>query len=180
MLRGLALLLLLLPAPGALAAETMRTEAAHLRFNVPRTWTRVPATADTEGARFRLPAATGDLADTEFVLRTGADARPTADDQLARWYGRFTQPDGRPSSAAAAVFRQTVDGLRITRVDLTGTYVGSAPGAVEVGVSGYRLLGAFLEGDGGPWTLEILGPQATVGDARADFDALLFTVELHP
>ena len=63
---------------------------------------------------------------------------------------------------------------------MTGTYVGSVSGAVAAGVSGYRLLGAFLEGDGGPWTIEVLGPKATVGAARADFDALLFTLELHP
>jgi len=180
-LRAAAIALLL--AAGALAAETVRTEAAHLRFSVPAAWTRVPATGDTEGARFRLPAAKGDVADTELVLRATKDARPTADEQLARWYLRFTEPDGRPSSAAAVVFKQTVDALRVTRVDLGGTYVGSASGATgagAAGVSGYRFLGAFLEGDGGPWTIEVLGPKETVAAARADFDALLFTLELHP
>jgi hypothetical protein len=162
------------------AAETMRTEASRLRFDVPRTWTRVPAVGDTQAARYRVPSAPGDLAETEFVLFAARDGKADgADAQLEKWYARFTQPDGRPWKGAAAVAMRRIDDLTVTRLDLGGTYVGSGSGAIQAGVSGYRLLGAIAEGDGGPWVLEILGPKATVGNARADFDALLFSLELH-
>ena len=176
----IALLATLLATVPALAGETVRTEAAHLRFSVPATWTRVPAAGDTQAARYRLPPAAGDLAETDLVLLSGAGGQATtADEQLERWYARFTQPDGRPAKVAAAVLRRTIDGLIVTRVDVSGTYVGSTSGAVQGGVSGYRLLGAVVEGDGGPWTFEMLGPKTTVGAGRADLDALLFSLELH-
>jgi hypothetical protein len=178
MIRILGLLALL--AGPALAAETVRTEAAHLRFSLPGTWTRLPASGETQAARYRLPAAPGDLADTELLLSSvGNAAGFTTDAELERWYGRFTQPDGSPAKGTAAVVRRRVDGLAVVRLDLGGTYVGSPTGAVRAGVSGYRMLGAVVEGAGGPWTFEVLGPKATVADARADFDALLFSLELH-
>jgi hypothetical protein len=139
----------------------------------------VPATGETEAARFRLPAAPGDLAETDVILRGRLEGGPGGDAQLKRWYAHVTQPDGRSSQDAAAVLRRTVDGLSVTRIDLGGTYVGSGTAAVGGGVSGYRLLGALVEADGGQWVLEALGPKATVGDARADFDALLLSLELH-
>jgi hypothetical protein len=178
--RAFALLLLLAPplASGASAAETTRVEAARLRFTVPATWTRVPA-ADNEAARYRLPAAGGDMGESFLVLRTteGEDAVPP-NAQLELWYARFTQPDGRETKAAASVLTRKVDDLQVTRADVSGTYVAAAA-PVQAGVSGYRLLGAVVEGDGGPWLFVAIGPQATAGGARADFDALLLSLERH-
>jgi hypothetical protein len=44
------------------------------------------------------------------------------DENLDRWYGQFTQRDGRPSRDAAVLTTRTVNGLKVTAVDLTGTY----------------------------------------------------------
>jgi len=178
-LRALALLLVILLAGRALAADTARVEAARLRFAVPTTWTRLPA-GEAEAARYRLPPAEGDMGESILVLRapSGEDVMAT-DEQLERWYARFTQPDGRPTKAVAAVLKRTVDGLRVTRADVSGTYVGSTGGSIQAGVSGYRLLGAVIEGEGGPWLFVALGPNATIGGVRADFDALLLSLELH-
>ena len=175
----LLLLIGLLFAVPAHAADTTRVEAARLRFAVPVTWTRVPAGED-EAARYRLPAADGDMAESFVVLRTASgDDAVAADAQLELWYARFTQPDGRRTSTAASVLKRKLDDLRVTRTDVGGTYV-AAPGApLQAGVSGYRLLGAVIEGDGGPWLFVAIGPTATVGAARADFDALLLSLERH-
>jgi hypothetical protein len=177
--RALAAVVLLLVATAAHAGpETIRTEAANLRFTVPANWRRVPATGDTEAARFRLPAAAGDVAETELVLFGRADAKSgAADDQVRRWTARFTGPGGQPATGAA--LRRTLDGLAVTRLDVSGTYVGSGESTVRAGVSGYRLLGATVVSDGGRWVFEILGPTATVAAVRADFDALLLSLELH-
>src|SRR5262245_59184045 len=171
--------LAILFAGHALAAETMRVEAARLRFAVPATWTRVPA-AENEAARYRLPAVEGDMGETFLVLREprGEDA-VGPDAQLQLWYARFTQPDGRPTKNTAAVLTRKVDDLRVTRADVSGTYVASASVPVQAGVSGYRLLGAAIEGEGGPWLFVVIGPGTTVGAARADFDALLLSLERH-
>jgi hypothetical protein len=164
----------------ALAGETIRTEAAGLRFSLPRTWTRVPTVAETRAAQYRLPSAPGDAAETDFaVFFRGEGQGGGAVENLERWYTRFAQRDGRSSRDAAIVTTRTVGDLRVTAIDLSGTWVGSATQPTGAGVSGYRMLGAVVEGKGGPWILEILGPAATVDQAKADFEALLSSLEAH-
>ena len=180
--RGIWLLPLTLTASlagTALAADTTRVEAARLRFAVPVTWTRVPA-SENEAARYRLPAAQGDMDEAFLVLRTvGGDEVVSPDAQLELWYARFTQPDGRPTKSVASVLKRKLDDLVVTRTDVSGTYVAAAGAPIQAGVSGYRLLGAVVEGDGGPWLFVAIGPKTTVGGARADFDALLLSLERH-
>lgn len=175
-----ALLLSILIATSAPAGDGIRTETAGLRFTLPRAWTRVPTAIETRAAQYRIPPAGGDAAETELVVfflgeGKGGDAR----ENLERWYGRFVQPGGRPSREAAIVTTPTVKDLAVTAIDLGGTYVGSSTGSTEVGVSGFRMLGAFVEGKGGPWIFDMLGPAATVARAKSDFDALLSSLEPH-
>jgi hypothetical protein len=169
-----------LTAAIAFAAETMRTEAAGLRFTLPRTWTRVPTMAETRAAQYRIPSAPGDIAETEFaVFFHGEGQGGNATENLERWYSRFAPRDGRPSREVAAVTTRTTGDLRVTSIDLPGTWIGSATQPTGAGISGYRLLGAVVEGKGGPWILEILGPAPTVDQAKADFDVLLSSLEAH-
>jgi hypothetical protein len=170
----------LLAVTVAVAGETARTEAAGLRFALPRTWTRVPTMAETRAAQYRIPAASGDTGETEFaVFFRGEGQGGGATENLERWYSRFAPRDGRSSRDVAVVTTRTTGDLRVTAIDLSGTWIGSAAQPSGAGISGYRLLGAVVEGKGGPWILEILGPAATVGQAKPDFDALLGSLEAH-
>jgi hypothetical protein len=47
---------------------------------------------------------------------------------LERWYGQFTQPDGRPTKEVAKVEEFEVDGLKVYWVKITGTYSGGMMG----------------------------------------------------
>jgi hypothetical protein len=175
-----AVALNVLAAAMALAGETTRTEAAGLRFALPRIWTRVPTMAETRAAQYRLPPAPGDVAETDFaVFFHGEGQGGSATENLERWYSRFAPRDGRPSRDVAIVTTRTTGDLRVTAIDLSGTWVGSATQPTAAGISGYRLLGAVVEGKGGPWILEILGPAATVDRAKPDFDLLLSSLEAH-
>jgi hypothetical protein len=42
---------------------------------------------------------------------------------------------------------------------------------------GWRLLGAVVAGQGGPWYLRAVGPAATIKDAEKKFDALVDSLE---
>jgi len=175
-----AVMLTVLATASAFAAETTRTEAAGLRFKLPRAWTRVPTMVETRAAQYRVPAAPGDAAETDFaVFFRGEGQGGSAAEHLERWYGRFVQRDGRSSRDVAVVTTRTVGDLRVTAIDLSGTWIGAAAQPTGAGISGYRLLGAVVEGTGGPWVLEILGPAATVDRTKADFDTLLGSVEAH-
>jgi len=178
--RVLAILVLLLATP-ALAGESARTEAAGLRFSVPTAWARTPAPSDVRAAQWKIPRAKDDPEDGELVLFFfGKGKGGGAQDNLDRWYGQFTQPDGRPSRDAAVVTIRTVNGLRVTAVDLAGTY-RSAPMGGEGGASkpGYRMLAAVVEGEDGPWFLKAVGPAATIAAAKTGFDATIASVEPH-
>ncbi len=71
--------------------------------------------------------------------------------------------------------------MKVTALDLPGTYKGMpAPGAPATSKSGYRLLAAAIEGEGGPWFFRVVGPDATVKAAKPGFEALLESVEAHP
>lgn len=167
---------------GVAAAGEVRTEAAGLRFTLPAEWARVPAPSDVRAAQWRIPHGPGDADDGELILFFfGSGQGGRAEDNLERWYGQFTQPDGRPSRDAAVVKTRTKDGLKVTFVDLAGTYSGGTMGA-GAGTKpkpGTRMLAAVVEGEGGPWFFKATGPDATMAAAKVGFEALLGSLEPH-
>ena len=159
-----------------------RAQDAGLRYGVPLSWERVPAPSDMRAAQYRIPGPTPEPADdAEAVLFFfGVDKGGTTEANLDRWYAQFTQPDGKPSRDAAVVTVRTVHGLKVTSVDLQGTYTGAQTGAESKGPrSDTRMLAAAIEGPGGPWFLRVIGPAATVGGVSSDFNQVLLTVEAH-
>jgi hypothetical protein len=180
-MRVRSVLLVLCAVPTLASAELVRTQAAGLRFSHPSQWVRVPAPSDMRAAQFRVPRAQGDAEDAEAVLFFfGTGKGGSAEDNLTRWYGQMTQPDGKPSKDAGVVTIKTVRGLKVTALDLPGTYKGMpAPGSPATAKSGYRLLAAAIEGGNGPWFFRVVGPDATVKAAKPGFEALLASVEAH-
>jgi hypothetical protein len=169
--------LLLIAASAAVAADTIRTQAAGLRFSLPAAWVRVPAPSDMRAAQYRLPKA-GDAGDGELVLFFfGPGKGGSKDANLDRWYGQFTQPDGRPSRDAATVATRKVHGLDVTTVDLSGAYSGMSPHEKAQGDT--RMLAAIVEGEGGPWFFKAIGPSATMAAAKPGFDAMIDSLEVH-
>ena len=174
--------LLVAVAVAALATDMIRTEAAGLRFAVPRTWDRVPAPSDVRAAQWKAHHAAGDTEDAEVVLFFfGKGKGGGVDENLDRWYGQFTEPDGRASRDAAVVTIRTVNGLRVTALDLAGTYKPGqmASGPLPPPKRDFRMLAAVIEGDDGPWFLKMTGPQRTIAAAKADFDAVLASLTPH-
>jgi hypothetical protein len=176
----IALVLLTLACP-TFAADTVRTEAARLRFAVPAAWTRVPAPSDFRAAQWKIPHTAEDKDDGSLVLYFFGEGKGGGvQENLDRWYGQFTQPDGRPSKDAAVITMKTVNGLRVTAVDLSGSYEGMAMGGgKDAPKAGYRMLAAVIEGEGGPWFWKTIGPEATMAAAKSGFDAMLASLEAH-
>jgi hypothetical protein len=180
-MRALATLLVTVSLSSLASAEPVRTQAAGLRFSHPAEWVRVPAPSDMRAAQFRVPKTGADAEDAEAVLFFfGVGKGGSAQDNLDRWYGQMTQPDGKASKDAGTVTIKTINGLKVTTLDLPGTYKGMpAPGAPAVSKSGSRLLAAVIEGQTGPWFFRIVGPDATVKASKPAFDALVQSVEAH-
>ena len=172
-------LALLLGLTRAAAADTLHAEAAGLRFTVPREWSRVPAASEMRAAQYRIPRASADAEDGELVLfYFGEGKGGSSEDNLTRWYGQFTEPDGRPPRDVATVTSRTVHGLRVTALDLPGTYVGGPSGSAPR--AAFRLLAAVVEGKSGPWFFKAVGPSATMDAAKPGFTALIDSLQPHP
>jgi hypothetical protein len=172
------LAVLLLVASHAAAG---RVEDAGLRYTVPNEWPRVPAPSDVRAAQYRIPRVPNDAEDGELVLFFfGKGQGGAAEDNLQRWYGQFNQPDGRTSKEAAVVTIRTVNGLKVTLVDLGGTYKPGPMGGNGGGARpNWRMLGAVIEGGSGPWFLKATGPNATITDAKPAFENVISSLEPH-
>jgi hypothetical protein len=169
---------LLLIASLAVAGDTVRTEAVGLRLAVPTAWSRVPAASEVRAAQWRIPG--GADADGELVLfYFGKGKGGGAEENVDRWCAQFTQPDGRGSRDAAVVTVRTVNGLRVTEVEVAGTYRPAPMAGGGPPQPGARLLAAVVEGGDGPWFLKAVGPDAVIAKAKPGFDGVLASLEPH-
>ena len=76
-----------------------------------------------------------------------------------------------------------VGDLTVHRFEAAGTVTPSPmnmSGARAEAQEDARLLVAMVEGPGGPWFFKLMGPEATVSEARDDFDAMLQGLSAEP
>lgn len=117
------------------------------------------------------------LAISHFAAAEGGGGDVQAN--IDRWVGQFEQPDGSESRAAAQVDSREVNDLRVTTVDLTGTFVGRMGTAMGGQPrAGWRMLGAIVEGEQGLVFLKLTGPAAGVASAEDAFERVV--ASLHP
>ena len=109
----------------------------------------------------------------------GATKGGGVQDNLDRWYGQFSQPDGRASRDAATLTIKTVGTLRVTAVDLPGTYLGSrmGPGEAPAPRTGWRMLAAIVHAPQGLVFFKLIGPETVVQRAEPAFEALVSSFE---
>jgi len=120
----------------------------------------------SEGARPPPPS----IAPNVF-LRAGQGGGIEAN--VERWKGQFRQPDGKPVDVKAG--KSTIHGMAVTTLDISGDYSWmGGPMAAEKSVkSGYRLLGAIVEGAGGNIFLKFTGPAKAIAANQKKFEQLL-------
>ena len=123
-------------------------------------------------AQYRLPRAEGDTENGSVVLYyfgQGQGGSTTAN--IERWVGQIKQADGGSSKAIAKEDRFEVNGLKVTTVDVGGTYAGeTAPGSGTFeNKPGYRLLAAVVETPNGSYFVKLLGPEKTVARWNESF-----------
>src|SRR5262245_24417023 len=149
--------------------------AAPVTFTAPAAWQARPPTSRMRLAEFTVPKAPGDSEDAEAIIYYFGGEGGTVDANVERWIGQMQQPDGRSSASVARRATRTVNGLRITTLDVSGTYTADLrPGAAEhFNKPGFRLRGAVIETPHGPCFIKMTGPEKTVDRAGLDFERLL-------
>lgn len=159
----------------ALAMATVAS-AAGLKFDAPQGWISKPPASSMRVAEFTLPKAAGDAEDAALGIFFFGGQGGSVEANLDRWINQMAQPDGRSSKSLAKTSAlQSASGLKITLVDVPGTYVAEvSPGSTErFNKPGYRLRAAVIETPAGPYFVKLTGPSATVARWDSTFAAFL-------
>ena len=146
-----------------------------ITVQAPVAWKSETPSSGMRKAQYTLEKAKSDKEDATLVVYYfGQGQGGSVEDNLARWYGQFEQPDGSPSKDKAVVSKRTVAGMPVTFADVTGTY---SPGSMNpMAPHGpepkpeYRMLAAIVETPQGAYFFKLTGPMHTVERWEQSFD----------
>jgi hypothetical protein len=154
--------------------------AGGVKWNPPSRW-KVRAGDGMRLVTYLIPAAGGDNEGAECpVFFFGSGDGGGVQQNIDRWIGQLKQSDGSPSTQAARQKTETINGFKVTTVDVTGIFSGGPMAAGKGDQSGYRLLGAIVEGPQSPVYFKLIGPTKTVASAQNEFQALLRSLAAAP
>jgi hypothetical protein len=157
--------------------------AAGIAFDMPSGWVPSVPSSTMRVAEFALPRAAGDTEDASVVIYFFPGGGGTVQANLDRWIGQMTQPNGSSSAEAAKTSSlQSTAGLKMTVVDLAGTYVAEVtPGSSDrFNKPGFRLRAAVVETPDGPYYVKVVGPQATISKWDASLQSFLKSMRPGP
>jgi hypothetical protein len=123
-------------------------------------------------AQYKLPKAEGDPEDAALVVYYfGATQGGAVQVNVDRWISQVQQPDGSSSKDKAKTETSTINGLKVTTVDVSGTYTAEmAPGTPsQRNDANYRLRAAVIETPKGNYFLKLVGPAKTMGRWEQSF-----------
>ena len=169
MRRGYLVLALAAGAAAVLSAES----AAGVQWAAPAGW-KAEAARPMRAATYAVAPASGDSDPAECgIYFFGPGQGGSVDANLERWRSQFTDPNGR--TTPAKIDKGQVHGLRVTRIDTSGSYsgMGGPMAAKAQTVPGYRLLGAIIEAPGGNIFVKFTGPMKTIAANQPKFEQLL-------
>jgi hypothetical protein len=160
-------------------ALSITAHAAGLTFTAPAGWKTVPTSSSMRVAQYALPRAAGDAQDAELVVYYFGGTGGTVEANIERWVGQMQQPDGRPSSAVAKRQSRTINSLKVTLVDVPGTYVAEmTPGSQQRHNSpDFHLRAAVIETSNGPYFIKLVGPSKTISAHDKQFETFLSSVK---
>lgn len=147
------------------AATQTANPSGELHYKVPDGWVTEHPTSTMRAAQYKLPKAEGDGEDASLVLYYfGPGQGGSISDNVDRWIAQMEQPGGGSSKEKAKTETLTVNGLKVTMVDVSGTYTAQmSPGSdARHNNAGYRLRGAIVETPKGNYFAKLIGPEKTI------------------
>ncbi|MDX6532199.1 MAG: hypothetical protein QOH41_4489 [Blastocatellia bacterium] len=136
-----------------------------LHYKAPDGWVKEQTTSKMRVAQYTLPKTEGDPADASLVLYYfGATQGGAVQANIDRWVNQMQQRDGSASKDKAKTETSTVNGLKVTSVDVSGTYTAEmAPGSGSAhNDANYRMRAAVIETPKGNYFLKLVGPAKTM------------------
>jgi hypothetical protein len=157
---------------GSVPAPPAAGEGSDLVFALPAGWESKPASG-MRLAEASIPGTNG--AGQLAVFFFGPGGGGDVDSNIQRWVGQMqTEPGTQPERQTF----ETANGFRVTWVDVAGTLLPSSMGTgPTTPQKDFRLLGAVVEGPGGPWFFKATGPKKALTAERQHFLEMLHSVQ---
>jgi len=160
---------------------TIKVEGApgDLKFQAPEGWVSEQPSSNMRVAQYRLPGDGGDASLIVFFFGPGQGGSVEAN--LDRWIGQMKQPDGSSSKEKAKTEMTTVNGMKVTLLDVTGTY-GAGDMMGGGGATGdkpnSRMRAGVIETTKGAYYIKLIGPEKTVTRWNDGFMAFIKSAQL--
>lgn len=151
--------------PSAAGDSATQALPGDMAWDVPSGWSVAPNPSTMRKATYKIAKAKGDPEDAEMSVSQAGGA---IDANTDRWSHQFKDAPTPKTDA------RTVGGLRVTIVEIKGTWNGSGmPGAAAAPPKDhYMMLSAIVETDPAHF-FKMVGPEKTVTAARADFEKMI-------
>lgn len=151
-----------------------------LQLQVPADWKQKPLRSRILEREFAVPKSDGDTTDGRLtMMRSGGSVK----DNINRWMGQFSQPNGKATKDVAKIMEKKIHGQDAVVVSIPGTYTESmgggpfAPGK-KVKRPDYQMLGGIIQTKAsGQYFFKLYGPKKTVAKAEKQFMAMLESVQ---
>lgn len=147
-------------------------ELERIRFTLPSGWERSAPSSPMRIAQATIPGQGGSAELAVFFF--GAGQGGGVDANIQRWIGQMEPDHGTIPQ------RETFEanGFTVTLIDVSGTLQPSQMGmGPKTALANQRLLGAVVEGPGGPWFFKATGPKGTLTAERDRFLEMLRSVQ---
>lgn len=161
-----------------LAADkpTQKLDAGGLTFEAPADWKSTKPKSTMRRAQMTIEPAKGDSEPAELVVFAFPGGGGSVEANLKRWQDGFRDDQGN----APKIESKVVQGknVEVTRAETSGRYVAAvSPGSSELNNKpNFRLLGGIVQAGGTGYYFKLVGPDKTVKEATAGFDALLASI----
>ena len=148
--------------------DQMTIEIGGLTMPKPVTWVWTQPSMQFRALQYAVPAngVNAPAGELVFSVFKEGDGGPV-DANLDRWANQFRAGAGAAESKRTT---QTVNGMKVWRIESVGDYMGMGAAAPR---PGQMQLGAIVEAPGRKVFMKLVGPQATVESNRAAFDAMV-------
>jgi hypothetical protein len=146
-------------------------EGSSIDFSIPASWQNEQPANNMRVAQAIIPGPGGPGSLVVFYFGPGGGGGVEAN--IQRWIDQMDVAAG--SNPTPETFE--ANGYRVTWIDVGGTLKPSTMGTGPTTEQpGSRLLGAVVEGPGGPWFFKVTGPDSTVSAERDNFLTMLRSV----
>lgn len=144
---------------------------AGLQWTVPEGWEKTTPAGSMRAAELRYAGAGGEARTVFFYF--GPDQGGDINSNINRWSTQMLDNAGRPVVPSPKT--RQVNGIKVTEVRMTGTYMEGMPGPNQnlVERPDFVFKGAIAESRVGNVFIRMTGPASVMGEAERAFDAMI-------